>query len=187
MSCLPPSCCRRGRILLVGWLLVLSLGALLGLGYGITLLRPEFRRTGDGELNVYCAAGLALPVEVALQNCPPTDAEGSLTIARLGGSGALFGQIQAEYIAKVCRGADLFVSADADLIAAGYRLGIFEAPLPLASEYAVIVVRANVDVPFHDLRSLIGSSSHWRIGIASEQAAIGRLTRQAAEAIGLLP
>lgn len=178
---------RHGQVSPTVVLALSSIVAVLGLAYSMLLLRPDARHTAPNgvELRVYCAAGVAEPINQALLKFRE-QTQIDVSVTRIGGSGTLFGQLQAEQRMEVARGADLFVSADASLVERGYELSMFERPIPLAIERPVIATRKGHPLPFRDFRTLCTGEHNLRIGIACEQAAIGRLTRQIAQDEGVL-
>ncbi len=177
---------RRGEISPIGLLAVGSIVIVAFLFYSTLLLRPESRKAdGNFKITVYCASGSVHPVEQALQayrNELGIDAR----VERTGGSGKLFGQLKTEFQSGVDRGADLFVSADAELLERGHAEGVISEILPMAVQQPVIAVRIDSELDIVDLKELATDPANLRFGIANENAAIGRLTRHIAKRRGVL-
>lgn len=156
------------------------------LGYLALMLRPD--AIGDSRLplsvRIYCASGVATPVgEIADAY---NDEQGTqIEIVRTGGSGELAGQIKAEFATGLVEGADLFISADEHLMNKAQTEQIIDQQFRLAGQKPVIAVAADDDLRIPDLGSLVNQPK-LRYGIASERAAIGRLTRMIAKQQGWL-
>lgn len=158
----------------------------LGLGYLALELRPD--AITDSRLTppirIYCASGVATPVgEIA--NVFNEEQGTQIEIVRTGGSGELAGQIKAEFESGLVGGADLFISADEQLMNKAQAEQIIAQQFRLARQKPVIAVAADDDLQIPDLESLLNQSK-LRFGIASNRAAIGRLTRMVAKQQGCL-
>lgn len=177
---------RRGRWINIWTLVLLSGLVLLGLGWSALLLRPEAQRNLGRDTNdnvrVYCAAGVAKPVQ-ALIGQYNEKFNTKIEIARTGGSGELAGQIATEFEIGLSqpgdRGADLFISADDQLLDAAVAAGHILERFPLARQIPVIAVRADSDFEISTLADLVHSKV--RFGIASSQAAVGKFSRLIAQ------
>ena len=178
---------RRGALSLAAWLMIVSFLVFMGLGWLALQLRPDSQRKplGDVEVRVYCAAGLAKPVEQAIDAYRKTYGV-QVELARTSGSGRLYGQIETEAQTGVERGADLYVTADDGLLENGHRAGIIAEQIPLAFQRPVIAVRMESKLEIDSLRDLVNQSPLIEFGVTNDGAAIGRLTRNIAERDGYL-
>lgn len=177
---------RRRGISPVAVTAALSIAA-LGVLAGLTLwLRPDVRRWPQpaDELRIYCASGVAGPIQQALEAYQQQSSQ-RVALVRTGGSGRLFGQIQTEYETGMLRGADLFVTADAELCERGLASGAIDQHFPLADQRAVIAAHVDSGIHVADLRQLVDAVDI-SFGIANAQAAIGRQVRSAAQQQGVL-
>ena len=164
----------------------LGLGSLtlLGLATASMLgLRAGHSQTDQPVIRVYCAAGVAVPVEQALTDFNSRGV-GQAEMTRIGGSGRLLGQIAMERALDMRGGADLYVSADASLIRRGQQQQIMARGVPLARQHPVIAVRSAARFPAPTTISEMIATR--RFGVANENAAIGELTRTLAEEEGQL-
>ncbi len=182
---------RRNGLSKPALLFALSILLVAGLCFFALKLRPDARRgnaTGT-PVRVYCASGVARPVEkiVAIYN---ETFNANIEIARTGGSGELAGQIKTEFETAIKRGADMVISADAGLLETAHEEGVIAERFPLAVQRPVIAVAADWPRSISGLRELLdrarSEDEQLKFGIASERAAVGRLTRRIAEADGLL-
>ncbi len=179
---------RGGFLSPVAWLALVSCAAIALLACLAIGQRPDARRSGSGgnALRVYCAAGVSAPIIQALSDYQQRSGQPAL-VTRMDGSGRLYGQIVAEAELEVNDRADLFVSADAALLAAGRARNIIGDRFALAIEHPVIAAATDSDWSVSDLNQLIRSDQDRRWGIADENAAIGQVTRQIAKRGGVLP
>lgn len=163
--------------------MVSSALAVLVLGFLALQIRNDSRVAVENEVQIYCAAGLAEPIEkmVAAFNAKNGT---RASVARIGGSGELAGQIKMEFATEFTRGADLFVSADFSLIEVAQRDGAAQSVFPLAQQSPVIAANWNTFVEAGSLKDLV--STKLRYGIASEHAAIGKQVRSYASEHGFL-
>lgn len=144
----------------------------------------DSKSRSDSDIIVYCAAGIANTIEqIANQFNSQNDFQ--VRIERVGGSGELAGQIKSENETEILHGASLFISNDDQLPALSEFSKVFEDVFELAAQRPVIAASADQERDLEDLESLI-KSSDFRFGVASEHAAIGKLTRQIASQAGLL-
>jgi ABC-type molybdate transport system substrate-binding protein len=158
----------------------------VGLGYLALKLRPD--AVNDSRLpaviHIYCAAGVAAPVGEIVKAY--NDEQGTrIEIVRTGGSGELAGQLKAEFETGLIGGADLYITADDQLMDKAQAEQIVARQFRLAGQKPVIAVAADGDLQIPDLGSLL-SQSDLRFGIASDRAAIGRLIRRIADQQGRL-
>ena len=149
-------------------------------------LRPDARRTtaDNVQINVYCAAGVARPVEQLVNEFNALMGT-HLEIVRTGGSGELAGQIATEFQSGVQRGADLCILADDLLLEKGQNDGMFREVFPLAVQKPVIAVAAGSDWDIQSLSDLV-SRTEISYGLTSERAAIGKMARAIAKRDQLL-
>ena len=149
-------------------------------------LRPDARRTSADniQLNVYCAAGVARPVEQLVNEFNALMGT-QLEIVRTGGSGELAGQIATEFHSGVQRGADLCILADDLLLENGQNDGLFREVFPLAVQKPVIAVAAGSEWNIQSLDDLV-SRPDIAYGLTSERAAIGKMARAIAKRDQLL-
>ena len=162
-----------------------SLLLVIGLGLTALNLRPDASRDNRSPLGaadvvrVYCAAGVAKPVELAMESYNKAYG-GRIEIVRTGGSGELAGQIKTEYETGVDPAADLYLSADDMLLNKAHQDGVIAERFPLAQQRPVIAVREDASRTFKSLKELV-SADGLKFGIASNRAAVGKLVRQIAE------
>ena len=97
-------------------------------------LRPDaLLETSRQTVRIYCAAGIAKPVEdivTAYNSRYGTDVE----IVRTGGSGELAGQIKTEYETGLLGGADIYITADDRLLDKAYQAGVIAERFPVAEQ-----------------------------------------------------
>jgi ABC-type molybdate transport system substrate-binding protein len=134
---------------------------------------------------VYCASGVAEPIELALRSYR-AQFDIDARVVRTGGSGQLFGQIKTEFESGVTRGADIFISADASLVERGHQQGVIAERIPIARHRPVIATHVDSGYTTAGLSQMVLSADALRFGIANESAAIGRLTRDIAQHEGVL-
>ena len=176
----------RGEISPTLVLALTSLGILAivaGLIVRLRVPHPELPRRP--EIRVYCAAAVAQPVELALAEYRrryDIDAE----VTRAGGSGKLLGQIVMEAETNLPRGADLYISADKQLIERGRQRELIAEQWPMASQRAVIAVPVNAGHPQQAPRTLAEMIDDTKFGIANSNAAIGQVARSLAAESQLL-
>ena len=176
---------RLGRVSGLTLLVVCSLLAVGLLFYLALALRPESKRefAGEQELNIYCAAGIAKPVQEVL-DAHNREFGTRFKLARTGGSGELAGQIKTEFETGVEKGADLYVTADPLLLDKARAEGIVAERFELAEQRPVVAVRSEASVSIESFQAL--AKSDIRFGIASERAAVGKMVRQIAKRDGFL-
>lgn len=184
---LPVRRSRGGSISPLTWLALLSCALVALLAYLAVRQRPDVRSPAGSvsALRVYCAAGVSEPIARALRNYEQVSRQRAV-VAREDGSGRLFGQIAAERLTGAKGGADLFVSADASLLRDGQNQGMIDRCYVLAVEHPVIATWTGSDISPGTLRQMVEDQGQLRFGIASQNAAIGRTTRQIAERQGVL-
>lgn len=154
----------------------LSLLTVLSLIYLAVL---PHRESTDDVIRVYCAASLRPPIKSLIKEFNRRH-DSRVEIVRVGGSGELAGQIKTESIANVQTGADLYLSADGDLLMELVKQKIVSHSVSLATQRPVIAIPANSQFDPKGLSDLIHHSDI-RFGIASPRAAIGKLTRSIAD------
>jgi len=148
-------------------------------------LRPDaLLETSRQTVRIYCAAGIAKPVEdivTAYNSRYGTDVE----IVRTGGSGELAGQIKTEYETGLLGGADIYITADDRLLDKAYQAGVIAERFPVAEQRPVIAVPVSSEIPIAGLSEML-SNPEVKFGIASERAAVGKLVRGVASKLGIL-
>ena len=148
-------------------------------------LRPDaLLETSRQTVRIYCAAGIAKPVEdivTAYNSRYGTDVE----IVRTGGSGELAGQIKTEYETGLLGGADIYITADDRLLDKAYQAGVIAERFPVADQRPVIAVPVSSEIPIAGLSEML-SNPEVKFGIASERAAVGKLVRGVASKLGIL-
>ncbi len=176
-----PAMVRKGFVSpAVQWTLT-SLGALIALSYLAIALPPDARRVAHvaTEVRVYCASGVAGPVEQALERLRD-ERDIQARVERTGGSGDLFGQVTMEVVTGNQRGADLLISADASLLERGRVEGVIVEIFPLARQHPVIATYVDSGYHVDNLQQMVAAGNEHPFGIAGEQAAIGRVVRELA-------
>ena len=86
-------------------------------------IRPDAKRESSRQtVRIYCAAGIAKPVEdvVSAYNA---QYGADVQIVRTGGSGELAGQITMEFETGLVGGADIYITADDQLLDKTYQAG----------------------------------------------------------------
>lgn len=163
-----------------------SLIVVIGLIYAGLMIRPDARRGDhqDSLVRVYCASGIVQPVEMIIADYNQRFGT-NVEIVRRGGSGELAGQIQTEFETGLEGGADLYITADEFLLAQAHEQGIVAERFSLARQKPVIAVLASNPMEATDLRETINIPGV-KFGIASERAAVGKLTRKIASRDGFL-
>jgi len=183
---------RSGEVSLLAALSIVSLLLLSMLSYA--LLRASKSQVTNSEnssriIKVYCAAGAATPTEKAVQSFNDQSPNTVAQVTRTGGSGTLFGQLKSESLAGIEQGADVFISADWNLLQRGQGESVIGAIFPLGRQQPVIAVRIKDDDPKSqniNLKTLVQSQGAIRFGIANQHAAIGKVTWQIAQQSGML-
>ena len=137
------------------------------------------RNANPNIVRIYCASGLKKPIERLIGEYNRLH-NSHLEIVRTGGSGELAGQIKTEHDAGVEQGADLYITADDQLLEKLRQQGIVNRTLPLARQTPIIAVPSESKLNVGDLADLV-NNSNIRFGIASERAAVGKLTRAIAK------
>jgi len=177
---------RSGFISKLGFLAITSVVVVIGLLYLAIEIRPDARADIDSQnlIRVYCAAGVVNPIR-ELVDIYNEQNECEVRLVRVGGSGELAGQIKVEFEANVRDQADLFVTNDDLILSDTEFANLFGLQLTVAHQRPVIAVAKECKFKIDTLESLV-SQSKIRFGIASERAAIGKLTRTLGERQGVL-
>lgn len=129
----------------------------------------------DGELMLYCAAGMRLPVEEIVADYQRE--YGTAVHVQYGGSNTLLGQIE------VTRSGDLFLAADDSYLQLAGDKGLVAETLPLARMQAVVGVPRGNPRGIDSLDDLLAEDL--RLVVANpDQAAIGKVVRQALQEAG---
>lgn len=127
-----------------------------------------------GEIVMYCAAGLRLPVEELIREYEAR--YGVVVRVQYGGSGTMLSALQA------ARQGDLYLSADDGFMGIAEELELVEEVLPVAELRAVIGVPTGNPLGISGVSSLLEPGV--RLGIGAESTAIGRTTQTILEASG---
>jgi ABC-type molybdate transport system substrate-binding protein len=167
---------------------VFVITCLLAIGFFLSG-QPQSTSRGETTLRIYCASVAVAPLQLLVDRFNETSKQHA-TIARIGGSGELSGQIGTELKTDIPRGAHLFVSADQRKIEQLKQT--FDDQLScdcvtLAIQQPVIAVASTnrLNTTIFDLKTIIENPSI-RFGVASENAAIGSVVREIAQSQGLL-
>lgn len=149
-------------VILTLLLLAAALGALAWLARS-----PD--ATSGGELDVYCAAGLKVPVaQIAADFERET---GTAVHLNYGGTATLLSQI------RVGQKGDLFISADARGLEDARKYEVIREAIPLVSQRVVVVVRRGNPLCIRSFADLM--RAHVRLAMANpEAAAIGRAVKR---------
>ncbi len=178
------------------YILVASAGLVLALSILILMIRPDARsKPSNDRVRVYCASGVAAPMNelVSIYN---RKYGSQVEVIRTGGSGQLAGQIKTEHELGL-NGADVYISADEDLIQVAIAEGLISKAKSIAWQRPVIAVHGNSELKLNSLSDVLSgaqsdalpdlvSNGEIRFGIAAKQSAIGRLTRELAQQEQLL-
>ena len=172
------------------YLLMAFLGSVImmfTLGWGALRLRTDAARNDqvtENVVRIYCAAGAASPVQEVVDQYN-RDYDQQVEVARTGGSGELIGQIKTEFETGLLGGADVYLSADENLMNRAHQEGVVASRFVVAEQKPVIAVRANFSTDIRSLKDLVSNDS-LKFGVASKRAAIGRLVRKIGERDGIL-
>lgn len=148
-------------------------------------LRPDALLEASRQtVRVYCAAGIAKPVE-DIVNAYNAQYGTNVEIVRTGGSGELAGQIQTEYETGLLGGADIYLTADDRLLNLAFQSGAIAERFPVAEQRPVIAVPISSEIPIGGLEEML-SNPEVKFGIASERAAVGKLVRGVASDLQIL-
>ncbi|MDA7870701.1 substrate-binding domain-containing protein [Mariniblastus sp.] len=148
-------------------------------------LRPDAMRDASRQtVRIYCAAGIAKPVE-DIVNAYNAQYGTDVEIVRTGGSGELAGQITMEFETGLIGGADIYITADDRLLDKAYQAGVIAERFSVAEQRPVIAVPISNEIPMGGLSEML-SNPEVKFGIASEQAAVGKLVRGVASDLKVL-
>ena len=177
---------RNGSVSRLLMFMLCSLMAVVGLAVAALQLRPDAIRThGQPEqIRVYCAAGVAKPVEKIIQQYNDSYSA-NIEIVRTGGSGELAGQIKTECATQLQGGADLYLTADDLLLDKAHTDGDIAERFALAEQRPVIAVRADSELKLESLEQLVAREDT-RFGVASSRAAVGKIVRLVAQRENIL-
>lgn len=135
----------------------------------------------DRPLRLYCAAGLRVPTQQILNEYERQ--HGVKIELHTHGSGTLFSQLCTE--AAAGQGPDLYLTAESSYMDQGRELGLIEEVIPIGTQRAVLIVRMGNPKQVTSLGDLIDPAFEIDFGIANQGAAIGKKTREIAEAMGI--
>ena len=168
---------RAGRANPVATLLVIGLAVLIVSAYWLMRDTTTPATTGrvDGDLMVYCAAGMRLPIERIAADYQKE--YGQRLRLQYGGSNTLLNQIQ------VARMGDLFLAGDDSYMKLAHETGLIEEELPVARMRPVIAVAQGNPRAIQSVRDLLRPEVRVALGNA-DQAAIGTITRQVLQESG---
>lgn len=181
-----PDLSRTGTVSRLLLFVLVSIVVVVVLGMAALNLhsRANHGKASIEFVKIYCAASVVKPIEQLVEKYNQTF-DGNIEIVRTGGSGELAGQIKTEFKTEMKLGADLFVSADEDLLAKGQVEGVISQRFRLAEQRPVISVRADYRGDLDSLQEL-AYSEKLKFGLASEQAAVGIIVREIARRESLL-
>ncbi|MDB2686269.1 substrate-binding domain-containing protein [Mariniblastus sp.] len=138
------------------------------------------------EVNVYCASAAVEPFSKIVDQFNSSDLARServvAKITRVGGSGVLAGQLNAEALMGIHEMADVFVSADSNRMSKLVDKKAIVETFPIATQFPVIAICSptNTDLLHaNDLSSLLNLEI--KLGIGSVTSAIGSETRRIAQ------
>lgn len=144
----------------------------------------ESKSNSNSSIRIYCASGVASPVQTVLDHYN-RDRQTNIAITRTGGSGELTGQVKMEFESRLRNGADLLITADVSLIENAIREGFIDQQFTLATQRPVIAVRVDSPLQIDSFRGL-SEPKQIKFGLASKNAAIGKLSRLIAQRDGFL-
>jgi molybdenum ABC transporter molybdate-binding protein len=155
---------------------VLGAAALLVVSGAVLMNLAKTPSSGDAtEILLYCPSGLRLPVEAAVADYQRE--YGVLVRLQFGGSNTLLSQIE---LAKT---GDLYLAADDSYTREARKKGIVAETLPLAVMRCVLAVKKGNPKQLRSIDDLLRADV--KVGLASpDQAAVGKLTREAFRAAG---
>ena len=137
-------------------------------------------------INVYCASSVVEPMSNIVDRFNSSDLADStnsiVKINRVGGSGALAGQLSAESLTGVKNMADIFVCADSNRMSNLIDQRVISQTFPIANQFPVIAIRdpGRSDlIQIKDMQSLLNLEI--KLGIGSATSAIGFETRRIAK------
>eukprot|EP01047_Picozoa_sp_COSAG01_P099483 COSAG01_NODE_29489_length_636_cov_1.154562_2_plen_143_part_01 len=120
-------------------------------------LRPDALLEASRQtVRVYCAAGIAKPVE-DIVNAYNAQYGTNVEIVRTGGSGELAGQIQTEYETGLLGGADIYLTADDRLLNLAFQSGAIAERFPVAEQRPVIAVPISSEIPIGGLEEMLSN------------------------------
>ena len=154
--------------------------AVVALALTALQLRSVATRAGglSEPVRVYCAARVANTVNRVIEQYNEAYSA-NVVIVRTGGSGELAGQIKTEFATNFTDGADLYLTADDVLLNKAHEEGMIAERFPLASQRPVIAIRVDSPLQFDSISDLV-DDDRVRFGIASQQAAVGKVVRKIA-------
>lgn len=144
-----------------------ALALLLG---GLAWFQHDPSPSSQGNLTVYCPAGLKQPVE---EIAKAYEREFGTTInLQYGGTGTLLTDL------RVSKRGDLFIAADAGAVEDARRYGLVDEAVPIVRQHPVIAVKAGNPKNVRSLDDLLRDDV--RVAVANPEAAsIGKSTRAA--------
>lgn len=188
----PIRCCFRARgsanaaALMIGGS---ALAAAVLIALALTL-RGEGPLGGEPEaghgdpLIVYCAAGFRQPMEALVADYNELYPDAPIEL-QPGGSGKLYGTIQAEAASGAEGRADLYLSAEWNFFDRGREEGLIDEVIPIGTQHPVLIVQRGNPGGIESLADLVAEDAAFDFGIASPGAAIGNVTRDVAQSLGL--
>jgi ABC-type molybdate transport system substrate-binding protein len=175
---------KKGAVSRFTLIALASLVLLVLLMVSAISLRPDSRREiAANRVKVYCASSVAQPLQKLVEDFNENYG-GYVEIVRTGGSGELAGQLQSEFETQMNGGADMYVTADEELLKSLLNNGIVCDCYPLAQQRPVIAVAYGSDLKCDCLQDLLNTDDV-RMGVASVRAAVGRQTRVIARRVGV--
>lgn len=167
---------NTGAAISPAWLVALFSVAALAL-LGALLLRHNGGTTGkpEGELVVFCAAGVKPPVEAAAKDYARE--YGIPVQLQYGGSGTLLNNL------RISQVGDIYIAADESYVRLAREQNLIAETMPLALQHPVIAVRKGNPKTVRSLDDL--TRDGLLVALANPEAAsIGKLTKAAMEEAG---
>lgn len=156
------------------WLAVAAL-LLVALAFGLALLNPRRDRGAPARLQMFCAAGMRVPIERIARDYEAM--YGVKVRLQYGGSNTLLSQIQ------LTRSGDIYLAADESYVEQARALGLVVERIPVARMRPVIAVARGNPAGIHGVDDLLRAQVRVALG-NPDQAAIGRYTRRLLTASG---
>ncbi len=140
-------------------------------GLVLLLWRPELKSPHEGELVLYCAAGLLKPVE---EICADYEEEYGVKVRiEPGGSGTLLSKLRVAPTA-----ADLYLAAEESYVREARVQGLVAEILPVARQHVVIAVQRGNPLKIADVADLLRGNP--AVAIPNpELAAVGKAAQRA--------
>ncbi len=175
---------QRGLISNLGLWAIASAMVVVMLAWLALRMRPDVTNPVGESVKIYCAAGVAKPVENAIRIYNDLY-DGNVEIVRAAGSGELAGQLKTEFESGLVHGADIYITADDSLLDQFQKSAIVAERFPLATQRPVIAIASTRKNKINSLVEMVNDEDI-QFGIASNRAAVGKMTRRIASKEGVL-